>query len=403
MDNHSIIEIANRVFLANYRPAPIVLESGKGCRVTDVEGRTYLDLCAGIAVVAVGHAHPVLVKAIAEQAGQLMHVSNLFYNRPAVQLAAELSERTAYDRFYFCNSGAEAVESLLKLARRYHFERGDTARTGLVSMQHSFHGRSMGALSLTGQSKYHEGMGPMVGGIEHVPFGDIDALRAVVGSQTAAVLLEPIQGEGGIVVGEPSYFAAVRALCDEAGALLMFDEVQTGIGRTGTFLAQEWSGVQPDACALAKGIGGGFPLGAIGVVETLVDALPPGTHATTYGGNPLACAAALAVLKVFDDEDLIEHVVRVGDYLGGRLAALADDDTVIHASAARGRGLLQGIVLAQDTDPASVLAAIRQRGVLLTLAGGNVLRFSPPLVVTQAELDEGLAVVKDVLSMERIQ
>jgi len=401
MDNRSIVETANRVFLANYRPAPIVLESGRGCRVTDVEGNSFLDLCAGIAVVAVGHSHPTVVQAIAEQAAKLMHVSNLFYNRPAVEFAEQLAERTVYDRFYFCNSGAEANESLLKLARRYHFEQGDTARTEVVSMVDSFHGRSMGALTLTGQPKYHEGMGPMVGGIRHVPFGDIDALRAAVGSRTAAVLMEPVQGEGGIVVGEPAYFAAARALCDEAGALLMFDEVQTGFGRTGTFMAQEWSGVKPDACALAKGIAGGFPLGAIGVRETLVDALPPGTHATTYGGNPLACAAALAVLRVLDEEDVVATAARTGSYLAERLAGLAADDAVVQASGTRGRGLLQGIVLADGSDPGGVLGAIRDRGVLLTLAGGNVLRFSPPLVVTEAELDEGLAVVKDVLSTEQ--
>lgn len=403
MDNESIIATANRVFLANYRPAPIVLESGEGCRVTDVEGRSFLDLCAGIAVVAVGHSHPTLVAAIAEQAGRLMHVSNLFYNRPAVELAEQLVERTAYDRFYFCNSGAEANESLLKLARRYHFEQGNSERTEVVSMLDSFHGRTMGALSLTGQPKYHEGMGPMVGGIRHVPFGDIDALRAAIGPKTAAVLVEPVQGEGGIVVGEPGYFAAARAACDEAGALLMFDEVQTGFGRTGTFMAQEWTGVAPDACAFAKGIAGGFPLGAIGVREALVDALPPGTHAATYGGNPLACAAGLAALRIFDDEDIVGRAARTGAYLAQRLGQLAADDTVVHAAAARGRGLLQGIVLAASADPGAVLGAIRERGVLLTLAGGNVLRFSPPLVVTEAELDEGLAVVKEVLSLEQMQ
>lgn len=394
--NEMLVSLAREVQLGNYRPAPFVLTKGRGCRVEDVEGRSYLDLSGGIAVLSVGHAHPKLAAAIAEQAGRLIHVSNLFYNDRAIELAAEIVRRTPFDRVYFSNSGTEANEALLKLARRYHHDRGEERRTGLVSTLGSFHGRTMGALSITGQPKYHVGMGPLLGGVTHVPYGDLGAMRDAVDDGTAAVIVEPIQAEGGIVVGSDDYLRGLRELCDARGALLLFDEVQTGYGRTGRFLAREWSGVVPDACALAKGIAGGFPLGAIAVTERVAGGLPPGSHASTFGGNPLACAAGLAVLRIFDDENLVGNAACTGEHLRDRLAALVD----AHASAveARGRGLLQGIELAPDVDPLATLARIRERGVLMTLAGGRVLRFSPPLNVTDAELDEGCDEVDAVLA-----
>jgi predicted acetylornithine/succinylornithine family transaminase len=396
MSNAQYMERAARHMLANYRPAPLVFVEGRGCRLTDADGRQYLDLCAGIAVVSVGHGHPRLAQAIAEQAGRLMHVSNLFFNARAVELADALASRTPYGRFFFCNSGAEANEALLKLARRYHHDRGQGQRTRLVSALASFHGRTMGALSLTGQPKYHEGLGPLVGDVQHVPYADLAALDAAVDDRTAAVFLEPVQGEGGIVVGSPEYLRGARALCDARGVLLFFDEVQTGYGRTGRFLGSEWSGVQPDGCSLAKGIAGGFPLGAVCVTEALVDGLPPGSHATTFGGNPLACAAALAVLQIFDDEDLVGNCARVGAHLGTRLQQLADDPAV-PAGDARGLGLLRGLKLDAGVDPAQALGLLREAGVLASLAGGNVLRLSPPLCVTTAEIDEGVEAIRTVL------
>jgi predicted acetylornithine/succinylornithine family transaminase len=394
MTNQELIAIANRTFLQNYRQAPVVLAEGKGCRVRDVEGRSYLDLCAGIAVVSVGHGHPRVARAIAEQAARLMHTSNLFFNERAIELAAELQRRTPFDRFFFCNSGAEANESLLKLARHHHFGRGDAQRVEIVSALSSFHGRTMGALSMTGQPKYHEGMKPLVPGCVHVPFNDVDALSRAVTDRTAAVVLEPVQGEGGVVVATDAYLKAARELCDERGALLFFDEVQTCYGRTGRFLGCEHSGVLPDACALAKGIAAGFPLGAVAVTEKLAHALPPGTHATTFGGNPLACAAGLAVLAVFDEEKLVDNAQRMGDYLGQRLEELTSFRAVADA---RGRGLLRGLLLADGVDPAATLSACRERGVLLSIAGARVLRFTPPLCVTKDELDEGLSAVRSVL------
>jgi predicted acetylornithine/succinylornithine family transaminase len=343
----------------------------------------------------VGHGHPQLAQAIGAQAARLMHTSNLFYNQKAIELAHALKERTGFDRFFFCNSGAEANEAMFKLARRFHHERGDGQRTEIVAMLGSFHGRTMGALSLTGQTKYHEGMGPLVPGVRHVAYGDLLALEHTLSPRTAAVILEPVQGEGGVVVGSQEYLQGVRRLCDQHGALLMFDEIQTGYGRTGRFLGREHSGVLPDACSLAKGIASGFPLGAMAITEKLARGLPPGSHATTFGGNPLACAAALATLAIFDQEQLVQNAENVGAYLGTRLEQLAAHIDAV--AEARGLGLLRGLRLAEGIDPTTVLAQIREQGVLLSIAGANVLRFTPPLCVTRTEVDEGVAVVQKVL------
>lgn len=393
--NEKLVELARQTQLQNYRPGPFVLTRGEGCRVWDVDDQPYLDLSAGIAVLALGHAHPRLVQAIREQAGRLIHVSNLFYNDRAIELSAAITARTPFDRVYFCNSGTEANEALIKLARRYHYEQGNVNRTKLVATVGSFHGRSMGALSLTGQPKYHEGMRPLLPDVELVAFNDLDAMDAALDERAAGVLVEPIQAEGGIIEGTLAYLQGLRKLCDERGVLLMFDEVQTGYGRTGTFLAQEWAGVVPDACSLAKGIGGGFPLGAAAMVQRVAGGLPPGSHASTFGGNALACAAGLAVLRVIDEEGLIDNVNRQGAYLHARLTDLARTSEAVVET--RGRGLLQGLALADDIDPLATYESIRAQRVLTSLAGGTVLRISPALTVTEAELEEGLRVIEKVL------
>ena len=395
--NQELVDLARKVLVASYKQPPFVLTRGERCRVWDADGHEYLDLCAGIAVVSCGHGHPELARAIGEQAARLMHTSNLFYNDRAIELADELVRRTGFARVFFCNSGTEANEGMLKIARRWHHEHGRSERTEIVATVHSFHGRSMGALSMTGQPKYHVGLGPLVGDVKHVTYGDLDAMRAAVGPRTAAIIVEPIQAEGGIVNGTDAYLRGLRALADDVGALLLFDEVQTCHGRTGTFLAREPSGVRPDVCALAKGIAGGFPYGAMLVTEKMADGLPPGSHGTTFGGNPLGAAAALAVLRIFDAEGLVDNARRVGEHLGTRIAALVADGKHPAAKEARGRGLLRGIALADGFDPAAVLAKVRDRRVLMSLAGGNVLRFTPPLCVTADEIDEGFAVVADVL------
>ncbi|MEM6963025.1 MAG: aminotransferase class III-fold pyridoxal phosphate-dependent enzyme, partial [Myxococcota bacterium] len=310
-------------------------------------------------------------------------------------LSRRIVAKTGFSRVYFGNSGTEANEALMKLSRRWHWERGHQERVEFVATHRSFHGRSMGALSVTGQSKYHLGMEPLLPGVRFVEYDDIEAMRQVVGERTAAVIVEPIQAEGGVRVPENAYLVALRQLCDERGALLMFDEVQTGYGRTGRFLCREHSGVMPDACSLAKGIAGGFPLSAMAVTLKVEGGLPPGSHASTFGGNPLACAAGLAVLDIFEEEDLVERSEVQGRYLGQHLNRLVDKSDVFVD--ARGRGLLRGLELADGIDPAGMIAALRKRRVLLTLAGGNVLRFVPALNVTREELDEGLAAIEDIL------
>ena len=391
-----MLRTAKEVQLGNYAPAPFVLTHGRGRRVTDASGREYLDLSGGISVLSVGHSHPTLAAAIGEQAARLMHVSNVFYNDRAIELAEAICARTPFDKVYFCNSGSEANESLLKLARRYHHDRGDVDRVELVSTHRSFHGRTMGSLSLTGQTKYHKGMGPLLQSVHFIYFNDVAALDAAVTDRTAAVIFEPIQAEGGIIVATREFVDAARRICDERGALLFFDEIQTGYGRTGRFLAQEWFETVPDACSLAKGIGGGFPLGAMAVTEKLAHGLPPGSHASTFGGNPLACAAGLAVLRIIDEEGLIENAQRLGEYLAGRLREL--DARLSSTAGTRGLGLLQGLVLADEIDPGATIAAVYAAGLLLTLAGGNVIRISPSLNVTREELDEGLAILEPILA-----
>jgi acetylornithine/N-succinyldiaminopimelate aminotransferase len=392
-----LIQTAKRVLLQNYRPAPVVLSEGKGSRVRDVEGREYVDLAAGLAVCSVGHGHATLARAIGEQAGKLMHVSNLFYNDRGIELARRLTERTGFDRAFFCNSGTEANEAMFKLARYHHFRSGDPKRVGVISTIASFHGRTLGSLTLTGQPKYHEGMGPLVGGVTHVPYGDLEAMKKVVSDTTAAIIVEPVQAEGGIFVPPVGYLAGLRELCDQRGALLLFDEVQTGVGRTGTYLAAEQWGVHADACSLAKGIAGGFPLGAMLVRERFADALPPGTHASTFGGNPLAAAAALAVLDIFEAERVLPNVSARGEELAVALLELTKAFPKV-ATGTRGMGLLQGIVLGAGVDPANALTVLREAGALGTIAGGNVLRLCPALTITRDELQQGLDCVRSTLA-----
>lgn len=392
-----LLAAAESSLLGNYKPQPIVLSHGAGRRVTDVDGRTYLDFIGGIAVTAIGHAHPALVRAVADQAARLITVSNHAYNERAIELAAELTRRTGFARAFFCNSGAEANEALLKLARNHHYLRGDVERTEFITFENGFHGRTYGALSVTAQPKYHVGMGPMLPGARYLPFGDLAALEAAIGPRTAAVLLEPIQAEGGINVASDDYLHGIRAACDRAGALLFFDEVQTGFGRTGRFLAREYADLRVDACSLAKAIAGGVPLGAVLVSEPLIGSLPPGTHGTTFGGNALACAAALAVLRVLDEEGLVEHAARMGEVLEARLRDLAARfPTAVEG--VRGRGLLLGLVLTERVDPADFVRACREANLLLTVVGSRVVRFVPALNVTPSEIDEAVEVVARVLS-----
>ena len=391
-----LVASASAHLYPNYRQPPIVLVRGSGTYVWDLDGKRYLDLAAGIAVNSLGHAHPALVKALSEQAARLVHVSNYFYNEPNVRLAARLTEVTGTNRAFFCNSGTEAVEACLKLARRHFFAKGDPDRCRIIAFEQSFHGRTLGALAATGQKAYRDGFGPLPG-VTHVPYGNVAAVRSALAKDVAGILVEPVQGEGGVVPAPSGFLRTLRELCDENGTLLIADEVQTGIGRTGKFLAFEHAGVAPDVVALAKGLGGGVPIGAMLCRESLSEALPAGSHGSTFGGNPLASAAALAVLETLERERLIEGAAEKGRHLERLLGDLARRHSRL-VEGARGLGLLQALLIRDGFDARGLVAKLRDAGVLLTVAGSRGLRFSPPLTVTTAELDEGAAIVDRVLA-----
>jgi acetylornithine/N-succinyldiaminopimelate aminotransferase len=391
-----LLEIASRRLYPNYRPAPVVFARGEGCALFDVEGRRWLDLAAGVAVCSVGHAHPRLVKAIAEQAARLMHVSNYFYNEENIRLADELCDKSGMARAFFCNSGAEANEAMFKLARRHFYAKGETKRTRIVAFHNAFHGRTMGALSLTGTPKYREGFGE-IEGVVHVAYGDLEAVRGKMGRDVAAILVEPVQGEGGVLPPPAGFLKGLRALADEHGALLLMDEVQTGMGRLGHWFGFQGAGVSPDALSLAKGMGGGFPIGAMLTTEALATALPPGTHGSTFGGNPLASVAARTVLRILEEENVVAAVKAKGERLSAMLRELVAELPVV-CEGERGEGLLRGLVLKQGFVVRDILPKLAEEGVLLTAAGERVLRFSPPLVVSEAELAEGVGAVRKVLS-----
>jgi acetylornithine/N-succinyldiaminopimelate aminotransferase len=358
-----------------YGTPPITLVSGVGAQVTDSAGRTYLDLVAGIAVNALGHAHPAVVEAVTRQVSTLGHTSNLVINTPAVELAERLLALDGRDgRVFFCNSGAEASETVLKVARR-------TGRRGLVTAEGAFHGRTTGALALTGQPAKRDPFGPLIGGVSYVPYGDEVALEAAVDAGTAAVFLEPVQGEGGVVPAPAGYLAAAQAVTHEAGALLALDEVQTGIGRTGTWFAYSRDGLAPDLVTLAKGLGGGLPIGACLAFGSAAELLTPGQHGSTFGGNPIACAAALAVLDTIESDGLLARAELLGDRLTDGITSLGHP----LVSGVRGRGLLLGIVLVAPVARA-VEDALRERGVLVNAVAPDVIRIAPALVLTDAQV-----------------
>jgi len=391
-----LVAAGRRLLTNNYRQAPIVFARGEGCTLFDVEGRRYLDMTAGIAVCMLGHGHPGLADAIAAQARRLLHVSNLYYSEQQLELAEALSHRAFQGRMFFCNSGAEANEAALKLARRYQIvTRGMGERTEIVACEGSFHGRTMGALSVTGQPKYRDGFGPLVTPVRFVPFGDAAAMRAAITERTAAVIVEPIQGEGGVNLAPAGYLQEVRRACTDAGAVLIFDEIQTGAGRTGTFYAFEGERVVPDVVTLAKGLAGGVPIGAMLANEEVARGFEPGTHASTFGGNPFATAAALYVQRAIDELGLLERCREMGGHLGSALLRLAERRRP-KTRGARGRGLLQGLII--DGDPVDLVARARAAGLLLSVAGANVVRFAPPLIVGAAEIDEAIEILDRVLS-----
>jgi len=376
-----------------YGRQPLVLVRGEGSRVWDAEGREYLDFVAGLAVCNLGHAHPVVARAASAQLSRLVHVSNLYYTTPMVELAEELVRLSFADRVFFCNSGTEAVEAAIKLCRRYSHERYGPGRHKIVCMHNSFHGRTLGALSATGQEKFWQGFEPLLPGFVFVPFNDLAALEEALDDNVCAVLLEPVQGEGGVNRAGAEYLAAVRQLCHQNGILLVFDEVQCGLGRTGRLFAYEHFDVRPDAMALAKALAGGLPMGALLATEDAAQGFVPGTHASTFGGGPVIAAAAGAALGVLSDPDFLAAVRDKGDYVLEKLADFKNRFPVIDE--VRGLGLMWGLQLSQEGMP--VVTACRDQGLLVNCTQGNVIRLLPPLVVEKEELDRGLAILSQAL------
>lgn len=396
MPTDELKDDASRYLMQTYLRQPISIVRGRGTKVYDLEGREYLDFVGGIAVNVLGHGHPDLVQAIQRQAAQLIHTSNLYYTEPQVKLAQLLVKHSFADKVFFCNSGAEANEAAIKLARRYSHDKYGAGRHEIVTMKNSFHGRTMATLTATGQEKVQRGYDPLVPGFHYAPFNDLGALLALITNQTAAILLEPIQGEGGVHVADRDYLAAVRALCTEKDILLMFDEVQTGMGRTGTLFAYEQLGVAPDVMTLAKGLGGGVPIGVCLAKDSVAKAFGPGAHASTFGGNPLACAAAIAVLRILLSGHLLDHAKGMGEYFAKGLTNLKERSRLIRD--VRGMGLLQGIEL--EIDAKQIVSDCRTRGILINNTGDHVLRFVPPLIISQAEIDRLIEVLGQLFAKQ---
>jgi acetylornithine/N-succinyldiaminopimelate aminotransferase len=385
---------AEQYLMNTYTRQPISIVRGRASKVYDLEGREYIDFVAGIAVNLLGHGHPDLVLAVQKQVQHLIHTSNLYYTEPQVRLAQTLVEHSFAQKVFFCNSGAEANEAAIKLARKYSYDKYGADRYEIVTMNNSFHGRTMATLSATGQEKVQKGFAPLMPGFSHVTFNDLSEVERAITSKTAAVMLEPIQAEGGVHVADRGYMQGLRDLCRERDVLLIFDEVQTGMGRTGTLFCYEQFGMQPDIMTLAKGLGGGVPIGACLATEAVAHAFSPGTHASTFGGNPLACAAGLAVLRVLLDGKILDQGRRMGETLAKGLAVLKDRHRCVKE--VRGLGLLQGVEL--DIDGKAVVADCLARGLLINCTGDRVLRFVPPLIITEREIDRLLVALAQVLS-----
>lgn len=396
MTSREIKDLAGQVIMNTYKRYDLALVSGKGALLYDPEGNEYLDFLSGIAVCSLGHSHPKVAEAVAEQARTLVHVSNLYYTEPQVKLAKVLTDHSFADQVFFCNSGAEANEACIKLARKYSFDKYGDRRHRILSMSNSFHGRTMAALTATGQDKLHHGFAPLMPGFGYVPFNDPAALKEAMTDDVCAVMIEPIQGEGGIKEPVDGYLQAVRDLCRARDVLLIFDEVQVGLGRTGTLFAYEQYGVEPDIMSLAKALANGLPMGACLARKEVAQAFGFGTHGSTFGGTPLASAAALAVMEVMLAPGFLEQVTRVGRYFKERLADLAGRYDFIRG--VRGRGMLLGLELAFPG--AGVLNEMMKKGFLINCTQEVILRFAPPLIITEAEVDRLMPVLEETVAAQ---
>lgn len=384
MNLEEIIQVGEQVLMKNYGRTPLAFHSGQGCTLYTATGEAYLDFVAGIAVNHLGYHHPKIVKAIQDQAAKVIHVSNIFWIEEQVKLAQLLVENSFGDRVFFCNSGAEANEGAMKLARKYAYKKYGSRRHEVIAMKGSFHGRTLGTLAVTDNPKYQEGYGPLPEGMKFVPFNDLAALEKAITPETCAILLEPVQGEGGVTPATQEFLQGVKALCDAQGILLILDEVQTGIGRTGKLFAYEHYGIQPHIMTLAKALGGGVPIGAVVATEEVATAWQPGDHGTTFGGNPLACAAGLASLETVLEERMWEQAAEKGAYLKAHLNQLVEKYDFVKE--VRGLGLMLGLVL--EVPGAPIVEKAYQRGLLINCTAQKILRFVPPLIVSYQEIDQ---------------
>lgn len=394
MTSQEIIQLSHDYLMPTYNRFPIALVKGKGTKVWDANGKEYLDFVAGLAVCSLGHCHPVVVNAICRQAKELIHVSNLYYTQPQAKLAALIVQNFKGARVFFCNSGAEANEAALKLARKYAKINDHPERYEVITTLRSFHGRTLATLAATGQPKHRQGFEPLPAGFTHVAFNDLKALEEAINEQTCAIMLEPVQGEGGVYPASKDYLDGVRELCHRHKLALIFDEVQCGVGRTGKFLAFQHYGVTPDIFTLAKGLGSGFPIGAMVAKEEFALAFQPGSHASTFGGNPLACAVGLAVLEYMLNHGLIEHVSLTGDYFKEQLTFLAQRFPFIRE--VRGMGLMLAIELNQDQNGPEIVRRCMEQGLLINGIEQHILRFLPPLIVGRQEIDRAVNILDQV-------
>lgn len=393
MNEKEIMASVNENIMNTYKRFPVVLTKGSGANLWDINGREYLDFVAGIAVCSLGHSHPKVVAAVKEQLDKLTHVSNLYYTEPQTQLAKLLVENSFADKVFFCNSGAEANEAAIKLARKYAHENMGPDRFELITMKDSFHGRTMATITATGQEKFQFGFTPLLAGFTYVPFNDLKALETAISDKTCGVMLEPIQGEGGVNIPDGNYLSEVRSICDRHGILLILDEVQTGIGRTGKLFAYEHSGIKPDIMTLAKALGNGLPVGAMLAKDKVAKAFVPGNHASTFGGNPLAMAAAVTVIETILRENILENCRSVGEYFLSQLKKLQQKYRII--TEVRGKGLMLALKL--DIEAADVVNECLQQGLLINSTGGKTLRFVPPLIITTHDVDRAIEVLDRVM------
>lgn len=392
--NKNIIKLTEKHVAGTYGRYPIALIKGKGCKVWDKSGKQYTDFVSGLAVDNLGHCHPAVVSAIKKQAGTLIHVSNLYHIEPQSQLAEMLTSLSFADKIFFCNSGTEANEAAIKLARKYFFDQGQSGRTEIITMHNSFHGRTMGALSATAQKKFHTGFKPLLPGFKYVPFNDLPSTRKAITKKTCAILVEPVQGEGGVNIPDPAYLKGLKKLCREFGILLIADEVQTGFGRTGKLFAYELYKTKPDIMTLAKALGGGVAIGALAGTNRVMKSFVPGTHAATFGGNPLACSAALATLKVITGKNFLSRANATGIYFLQRLNELATNHPVVKE--VRGVGMFLALELKKPGS--DIVIDCMKQGFLINCIKQNVLRFIPPLIISRKEIDSLISVLSESLT-----